>query len=1247
MRKITTLYLVVAILLAPSLGSAITLDQPTYDAGEAILVTCSASDNTFQIFDNTPGLSSNWGNHNCGDSAVEAAVTTEAGHTYTFVELSAGSSCDAHNYEGCLGQSFFVGKIEITISGSISSGFHTNKTSYSPDETIFVTCSAFTNTFQLYNMNEGADSISDDLGNFTCDIPTALTDNSLGTYAVMELDAGGYCDGLSYNACKEQSFFLAEASFEVRLPGGGATLYTPEVVLSGFTGTKFFSREASVTYAATDDNDNSAQKSQYGLSATPVSIYLIDSITDKFYGPVPSSYKVLLAKDQPARATFKWNVSTLIPGVPYRFVINAIDNFGFLGEAVSDNFYVDFSAPEFTVSVNPSATRGAPVTISVDSSEELKGLPKVLVTQEGRVAGTVEMKGEGNHFEGIYTPIQGYDGIAKISVTGTDLGGNAGDVLLSGGTFAVGVNPPPTPKITFPRNNDVTKVGTTTISGTTRADTMITLTVNGADISTVKPDSTGAFTIPDIRLSKDKSRGINTLSVVAKDSIGIVSSAGVIRVRYNVAPTIRFVAPKADATVNGTTVLAATSSDENLDLLKYTYQIIQAKEFDARQSATSSANAWMTIGESGSEKLVWDTTEVEDGAYFARIIVDDGVEKAYSGASRFTIRNTLPFFRFTNGRRTVVKGSPVTVSGRAIAPDISPRPTIARVEYSIDAGKTWKNAEITGVRTTEASFSVTFFQEAEGTYPVLWRARDSRNLSGRTMHAIVIDATPPAAPRITVPRAGVVISSAQDENTIQDGTQVTLSGTAEPLSTVTLAAATSTRTAAASIDGAFSFKGITLDHGANRFSVSATDLAGNRSASQDASIIQDDAPEITILEPKSERGLKGNARISWRVTDPDGDSVRVALHYRRGNGTLVTLPVDPNATHYDWDLTGFAEAADYELVFSAYDALATSTEGIGFSIDVTPPILRSFLMTSDRIGKNGILKASGEAEDALSGIAYVEYLVKEKDASESGLEWLLGTITRGFLASKASYTISRETRLDDGSYEIVARAVDAAGNVSPILSNAVVVDTSPPHIGSFSLIESDVRLSPDADGKLEIYANHASRFAISLEGDTKSAELHVGETLVPLSLDIASGLWEGMLPPLASGATLSVNATDELGNATDEKEIGALGVIARGLVRDDAGNALASVPIEVFVYDDVHTSYLASGTTIESASDGSYELTLAQGKYELRARLTGYRTAIQQLSLQRSAFVNTSFALEEFTGVRGFFERIIEYWRDR
>jgi len=83
--------------------------------------------------------------------------------------------------------------------------------------------------------------------------------------------------------------------------------------------------------------------------------------------------------------------------------------------------------------------------------------------------------------------VPGHDGAATITVAGTSTAGNMGSTIVSGGTFAVGVNPPPKVHVTSPLPNSVVGTSSVTLTGTTRFDTTVVIKVNGTDIYKATP----------------------------------------------------------------------------------------------------------------------------------------------------------------------------------------------------------------------------------------------------------------------------------------------------------------------------------------------------------------------------------------------------------------------------------------------------------------------------------------------------------------------------------------------------------------------------------------------------------------------------------------------------------------------------------------------------------------------------------------------------------------------------------------
>ena len=1259
-----------------SVGSAslpLSTNKATYDVSEVVTVSCGYHRGVFEVYDITQGSAANMGLYECSNSTI--TIQTFDAHTYAVIELTYGGNCESITYDDCSTADFSRDEISFNVvqgsggggGGGGSQGEGLSKTTYAPGESISLTCQVSIGVFQLYDISPGIDGVVASGGGLTagmCGTPATFSFNSspLHSYAIVELTNGSSCSGLDYDTCLQQSYARTTYFFSVSAQQAGRRVISqpPVVKLLAPTTSAVFSKNIVIKYSATDQNDIDPPeiKAQLGLGTTPVSIYYSDKIDSWDHSYVLAEDKILIANRLAATGTYAWDISQLTPGVQYRIIVDAMDLGNNLTEQVSEPFTVDFTSPQFIVTADPAVTRGQDVTISVESNEKLQKPPRVLVTQEGGSAISVAMELQDEAYQGIYKVIPGQDGIAHITVEGIDLAGNISTSTVSGGTFAVGVNPPPTPRILLPHKNDIVSTSTIVVSGTSRPEMVILVTVNGKDTYTVTTGKDGTFTVPNVRLSKVINRGLNTISVVAKDKTEALSAAATLQIKYNAEPTIALVSPALGAVLRGISPIVASSTDANGDPLRITYQIIAEKDYDAAQEkATTSKNSlWVTISESAVNKFSWDTTEVEDGNYFVRVFVDDGIAKAFSESRRFTVRNTLPFFRFEDGRKTIVARGPVTVAGRVLEPAAIPGATISTLEYSVDNGRTWKSVKIvTG--QTEARFSVTFPDfETEGTYGVLWRAKDSRGLTGRTSHPVIIDATAPKPPVIVAPRRGAVLTDADDENTFVSGLQISVTVSAEPQSKITFAVNGATSTARADIDGSATFRGVTLTaRGAYSFSVSATDEVGNSSGVASRTYVYDNPPEISFLEPKASRGLQGIANVSWRIVDTDNDSVRAILSYRKGQGQFIALPTDPSRNTFAWDVSTFSQGGDYELRLSANDGLATSTATIGFFIDKVPPAVNSFSLERNMIGASAVLAGRGVATDALSGIEYVEYaIVPESRNSDKQPEWFTALITKGFLRQQASFSLRDPVSLSDGTYELLLRAVDAAGNTSTQISKQFTVDTLPPRIGSFTATTNNAVISPDKKGAIAVYPDSTVTFGVSLEEDTVAASVQIAEVQHPLKYDIASGLWLGTDSMMIStSSAICVSAEDELHNGFSNKCIGSFEVTPRGqvfTVQDALPQPVKGAKIKVLVSSPEKNSFEPFVSTlmngeITTAPDGSYELILPEGSYRLIVTAPGYRTLEKDIVVAQSAPISTAYETEKLSALQTFIQNITDYFR--
>ncbi len=1071
------------------------------------------------------------------------------------------------------------------------------------------------------------------------------------TYAVLEVTVDGVCESIpdSYAECKTRPEFVNEFIFLTVPPRGagpaeqGRISYRPEVsVISPEKGTRF-SSEGLIRYQATDRNDQGTaeEKTELGIGTAPVSLFYSHLIDSWDFTIIDPSEKTLIAKNLPAAGSYIWKTSGVPEGPHYRIIVDAIDSFGDIGENISEFFSIDRTAPVFVAKMDPPFSKGEDVKISIDSSEDLRDAPTLLVLQKGYTSLPVKMIGGGMHFEGTYQIIRGYDGLAKVFIIGFDSAGNKSETIVSGAAFSVGLNPPPKPHVLYPLDKDILASSSVSIRGTSREDSEVILILNGGKEQKTTPDSHGNFVFNDVELDKDSNKGTNFFSIFARDTSGAVSESETIQAKFNLAPGISIESPIENSLVSGTTTIAVNASDQNNDPLRFTYEV----------SGDGGEN-WTLIAETTRSRYVWDTPEVPDGRYIVRVTASDGFVKKEATSAQFTVKNLLPFIRFDGGNRIVTNKKDILLKGSVSAPDkLSIRPNLVSLEYSADR-RQWSAVDsIDGAfDSSEERFSVPFSGLKEGTSQIFWRAKDTRGLFGSARSVFIVDVDSPDAPKIISPENSSLITGTRDQDLHTAGTQISVFGTSEPGSIVNILVKDKTFTAKADREGKFLAQGVTLrEHGQNILEAFATDIAGNRSDAIKLSLLYNNPPIIKFINPRSGRGLNHDTTVAWDIRDPDGDPISgVLLSYRRGNDSVFTvLSKNPKENSFRWDVSDFTEAGDYELKLEASDGLSKSEEMIPIFIDNTPPAIAVSPLANTALKKSTGLRVTGSASDALSGIEYVEYSI-------DGDHWFKASITSGFLSKNAVFVIKHPVPLEDGAYSMLVRSVDASGNASPSAKADFFIDTMPPRIGSHALSYGSLILLPD-NGVYEVASRSRTKLAVSMEDDTEEASVFLGKNVVALSKNSATGLWEApMLFSEKGNYELSVSAKDRLGNSAAKKTIATIKVSDRGRISlsggGETGDAISDANIEVFMFDAERSAFVrwqgenfGEKNPAVSGATGEYEIVLPSGTYQLVIQKSGYRRIkTSTFTLNEPRFILDNFQLERRTGIRGAFEDFLE-----
>ena len=1092
-------------------------------------------------------------------------------------------------------------------------------------------------------------------------VPVSPDSNGWGdcatTFEACILDEVHYISSVGYQGL----YYVPEGGGPAAVPDEGGSGYhvssnsTPQITILSPQKGSVFSHKGLVKYESVDRDDtgNDVEKLQGGMANNPVSLFYSDKVDAQNYTFVDPLFKFSIASDLPAIGEYVWSIKDLVPGVIYRVIANIIDRGGLQGEAISDFFTVDYTPPVFIVTANPPAVRKGDVVISVDASEDLLNVPQVTVTQRGGSALPVVMLGEGTHFEGVYKVVSGYDGLATISVIGNDNAGNVSTTTVSGSSFSVGVNPPTAPIITSPLQKSVVQTDSVDIEGYTREDTEIIVLVNGVERTTVKPNTDGFFKVSKVILEKVKNQGRNYISVVARDLFNVIGEASVLEVKQNIPPTVSLVSPKNNSLVSDTGLLNAQGFDPNGDTLFYTYQIAPFKN----TGKLIPESLWSPLGETvPASGFTWSATDVDDGEYSIRVIADDGIAKASSTPTHITVRNTLPFLRFEDGRKTVTTDNVVTLYAQAISSNnLATRSAIKKVEYSLDRGSKWTTVKLTNTGTIyERKFFVTLPSLKEGTYPLLWKITDERGLEGRATHVVVIDKTSPESPAVSFPRGNVVITDQNDENSYLSGTQISLTGTAEPGSQVVLTYGGQYFKAKSSINGIFSFKDFSfLKRGRQDITLYALDEAGNKSAATSISFTYNNPPRIAFISPKPFHGLSNQSNIKWKITDSDNDiPYDTVLSYRRFGGVYKNIlkNADPEGT-FAWSVSDLPEANDYELKITTTDGLTPVSSVQSFSVDRTAPRMVS-LYTKEQLKKGEKFSATGAVSDNSAGIEFVEYAIQSEYSPEER-KWYKAVITDGFVQNYAAYAIHHPVELEDGTYILFVRAVDSAGNISAEMVRPMKIDKTAPRIGIYFIDVKGIKIVPDDTNTLFLPEMTSFTFNVSLESDTLSAQLKLFDRDYDLKKDFSTGLWTtNIMTDSATTTGFGIYAVDGSGNDLSNTSLGSLSVFKRGDITylNDAGVRIpiSGALIRVLVWNKdmkAFKPYVSHFAEIFDTTDsnGYYGGVLPQGLYRLVVTKYGYKTIHSDITMDRNGFIHTSFTTTPVSGFSGWMDAIINW----
>jgi RHS repeat-associated protein len=621
----------------------------------------------------------------------------------------------------------------------------------------------------------------------------------------------------------------------------------------------------------------------------------------------------------------------------------------------------------------------------------------------------------------------------------------------------------PAVTITAPSNNALSSDPHVVVTG--GADDAATVTVNGV-VATIDPEA-HTFTS-----RVDLLEGNNVISVVGIDLAGNIGTASVSTNLDTRAPQVLIALPAADACVDTAALeVTGSASDPNVASVK-----VSIGATTVTVTPTGGAfTATIAVPEEGKKLITVEAT--------------DSLGHTTSASRAVTIDRTAPAIEIAEGGAPFAKATvnrAIALFVRAVDAD----PNVVVV------------AKLDGAPYASGKSIAT-----EGNHTLLVTATDCATHTSTKSADFAVDLTPPAIRNLNPANGATVgtMPSSISGSTDTDAVSVEIAGTQFR--------------ATPAADGTFTLGSVPFGEGSNRFTLVATDRAGNSSSLDYTVKVKTAAPVVEIRE--SGLPIPEGALFNRTVTP-----------VVRSNDPSATVTATLDGAPFTSGTTITTDGA-HKLTGTATDALSHSgTAEVNFTIDRTPPVVKITAPLAGTIRSDQV-EVRGTAGDAVAASVNGQPVTLAAD----------GTFVLGSLL------------LEFGDNSIVATGRDRAGNsgrdeviVTRDDAGAAVLITYPPDRSLTNRASTDVvgriltlgrgatvalgttPLSLDPTGEFRVSGytltegeNTITVTATATNGVKTSATTHVTADFTPPSLTL---LESGQ--PLVDGARFAAQAVISL-----------------------------------------------------------------------------------------------------------------------
>ncbi|MBB6155241.1 5-methylcytosine-specific restriction endonuclease McrA [Pseudomonas sp. JAI115] len=509
-----------------------------------------------------------------------------------------------------------------------------------------------------------------------------------------------------------------------------------------------------------------------------------------------------------------------------------------------------------------------------------------------------------------------------------------------------------------------------------------------------------------------------------------------------------------------------------------------------------------------------------------------------------------------------------------------------QVYFSYDGGTSFALATVSG---TSWSFDNRGQVLGEGTHSLQARVVDAAgNFVDSAIQSLTIDTV---APMTTIAFGAISDDTGVATDYITSDPTLTFSGTLSAAlasdERVEISLDGGTSWATASVTGtAWSFDNTTqtLSNGSHNLIIRVIDAADNVGNSAIKTLVVDTqvpTPTLTIDSISTDTGLDTGASLHDFITFDDTllftGSLSTALvgdefvQISFDGGTSWTL-ASASGTTWTYNHTG----AGNEMAPGNYTVLVRVMDAAGnigpessqaLVIDRTAPsetlTLTGISTDSGTLGdfttQDNTLIFSGAVSSALTGDSVVQVRI-------DGGQWQTATV----IGTSWSFDNSAAT-LSDGSHTVQARVVDAAGNSTSSVTQAVIVDTTPPLLSTVPLF-GGITLDLGISGTDFVTRDHSLIYNGTLTAPLASDE--------HLQFSIDGGAHWDTITNVSGTAWSYDRTTLPLSNGT---------YTALLQVVDDAGNVGATASKTVVIYDVVPVATVSiTGITDNTGSTADF-----------------------------------------------------------